>query len=209
MAVETIEMTRRVPPKEKMSFEEFLDWCDEDTWAEWIDGEIIMTSPAPVDHQEIGSFIEKILGIFVEAHELGKVLRAPFVMRLAGRPSGREPDLIFIGRERLHLLEQTYLNGPADVVIEIVSPESVGRDRGDKFVEYESAGIKEYWLIDPVRQSAEFYELADDGRYHITPIGEEGVYQSKIIAGFWLRVEGLWQRPLPQILSVLRELRVI
>ncbi|HXG66869.1 MAG TPA: Uma2 family endonuclease [Blastocatellia bacterium] len=212
MAVETpdaTETTRRIPPEGKITFEEFLDWCDEDTWAEWVDGEVIMVSPASIGHQDIGSLLDKVLGIYVEVRNLGKVVRAPFVMRLPSRPSGREPDLIFIARERLHLLTNTYLDGPADLAVEIVSPESIGRDRGEKFVEYEGAGIREYWLIDPDRRSVEFYELGADGRYHTAQIGADGIYRSRVVEGFWLRVDWLWQTPLPPALDVLRELRIV
>ena len=209
MAVETIDAARRVPPKEKMSFEEFLDWCDEDTWAEWVDGEVIMASPASMKHQDIGSLLESVLRIYVESHDLGKVVRAPFVMRMENLARGREPDLLFIQKERLHLIEDTYLNGAADMVVEIVSPESIGRDRGDKFVEYESAGVREYWLIDPDRRTAEFYELADDMRYRVAFVGDDGFYHSKAIEGFRLKAEWLWQEPLPAALEVLRELKIL
>jgi Uma2 family endonuclease len=94
------------------------------------------------------------------------------------------------------------------VVIEIVSPESIGRDRGDKLVEYERAGVKEYWLLDPDRQSAEFYELGADGLYHMARI-DDGVYRSRVISGFWLRVDWLWMTPLPPTLDLLRELGVV
>ena len=56
--------------------------------------------------------------------------------------------------EHLDRLTDSHLSGPADLVVEIVSPDSLGRDRGDKFAEYEAASIPEYWLIDPVRQQA-------------------------------------------------------
>ena len=208
MAVEVVERPQRVPPEGKITFEQFLNWCDENTWAEWVDGEVIMVSPASADHQDLGSLLEVVLRIFVEAGDLGKVMRAPFVMRLPAKPSGREPDLIFIDRQRLDLLKHSFLDGPGDVVVEIVSPESIGRDRGDKFAEYESAGVKEYWLLDPDRRSAEFYELGASGLYHLTPI-IDGVYRSQVISGFWLRVEWLWARPLPATLDLLRELRII
>jgi Uma2 family endonuclease len=208
MAVEVIERPQRVPPEGKITFQEFLDWCDEDTWAEWVDGEVIMVSPASFEHQDLGSLLETVLRIFVESRDLGKLLRAPFVMRLPIRPSGREPDLLFVSRERRDLIKHSFLDGPADVAVEIVSPESVGRDRGDKFVEYERAGVKEYWLLDPDRQSAEFYKLGDDGFYHIAKI-VDGVYRSEVISGFWLRVGWLLKRPLPPALDLLRELGAV
>lgn len=208
MAVEVLERPQRVPPEGKITFEEFLDWCDEDTWAEWVDGEVIVVSPASIEHQDLGSLLETVSRIYIEDHDLGRVIRAPFVMRMSAIDSAREPDLIFIHRERLHLLKHTFLDGPGDVVIEIVSPESIGRDRGDKFVEYERAGVKEYWLLDPDRQSAEFYELRTDGLYHMAKI-VEGVYQSKVIPGFWVRVDWLWETPLPPALDLLRELGIV
>jgi len=207
VAIEPLELTERKPPTRKLTFEEFMEWHD-GTWAEWVDGEVIMASPASMQHQLIGSLIEKILSIYVETHDLGLVFRAPFSMRLREVARLREPDLIFVRKDRAHLLTKTYLDGPANLAVEIISPESIGRDRGEKFVEYERVGIKEYWLIDPERQTAEFYELGSDGRYHPASL-ESGIYHSQVVPGFWLRVEWLWQSPQPPTLELLRELKVL
>ena len=86
--------TRRDPPHEKMTYDEFLDWADEDTYAEWVDGDIIMMGPASKRHQQIADFLTKILGIYVEQCDLGTVLSAPFQMKLE---NGREPDVLFVG----------------------------------------------------------------------------------------------------------------
>ncbi len=59
----------RVPqPPSKMTYEEFLEWCDEDTLAEWVDGEVVMTSPASNKHQDIADFLVSVLRPFVEMH---------------------------------------------------------------------------------------------------------------------------------------------
>ena len=197
------------PKKEKLSFEAFLAWLDEDVRAEWVRGEVMMMSPASMRHQEISMFLIKVMGIFVEHHQLGRVLGAPFVVRLPPGETAREPDILFVGKEREKLLRSTYLDGPADLIVEIISPESIGRDRGEKFVEYEQAGVSEFWLIDPLREQAEFYRLGDDNRYHPTPLDEHGVYHSKVLPGFWLRVAWLWQSPPPNTLDVLRDLGVL
>ena len=55
-----------------MSYEEFLDWCDEDTLAEWVDGEVIMASPASAVHQTLVGFLLYFLGTYAEQRELGK-----------------------------------------------------------------------------------------------------------------------------------------
>lgn len=192
------------PPR--MSYEEFLQWAGEDVLAEWVDGEVIMMSPASNQHQDLVRFLTAVLSIYVETQGLGVIRPAPFQMKL--ERSGREPDLLFVANEHLNRLKETYLDGPADLAVEIVSPESAGRDRGDKFYEYAQGGVPEYWLIDPQTEWAEFYQL-DGDRYRLVFSAEEGTYRSQVLPGFWLRVEWLWQDPLPRVLDTLRELGVI
>lgn len=190
-------------PLREMSYAEFLDWADEDTLAEWVNGKVIMTSPASRPHQKLVSFLDRLVGYYVELHQLGEFLIAPFQMRIAR--SGREPDCLFVRTEHLDRLQHTFMDGPVDLAIEVISPESVGRDRGDKFFEYEQAGIPEFWLLDPLTQRAEFYQLNAAGRYQpIQPT--DGVYRSAVIAGFWLREEWLWQEPLPLPLKLLAQI---
>lgn len=184
----------------KMTYEEFLAWADEDTLAEWVDGEVIMTSPASRRHQEIALFLGQVIGLYVEQLGSGRVLVSPFQMKL--ERSGREPDLLFVANEHLERLKETYLDGPADLVVEIVSKESAGRDRGEKFYEYEQAGVPEYWLIDPGMKRVEFYQLSSEGQYHLVSPDPAGVYRSPILPAFWLRVAWLWQEPLPSPVRV-------
>ncbi|MFH1633152.1 MAG: Uma2 family endonuclease [Chloroflexota bacterium] len=195
--------TEEKPPR--VSYEEFLAQIDEDTLTEWVDGEVIMTSPASMRHQDIVCFLIAVLSTFVEEHTLGIVLPAPFQMKLID--SGREPDLLFLSQSHRERLEETYLDGPADLVVEIISPESIGRDRGDKFYEYEQAGIPEYWLIDPLRTRAEFYQLDKQGVYQLASPDAEGVYHSAQLPGFTLPVDWLWSPP--RVLDALRYLNLI
>ena len=207
MAVKFADAPPRIAPQTKMTFEEFLDWCDEDTWAEWVDGEVQPLPPVTSNHQEIGLFLMVLLHSYTRVKNLGKVLSAPFYMRLAVIPSAREPDILFVRQEHSNRFTEYYLDGPADLVIEIAVPESIARDRGDKFVEYEQAGVIEYWLIDPLRHRAEFYTLDSTGAYQNINPDPSGVYRSQVVAGFWLRVDWLWQDPLPLGEDVLHEIR--
>lgn len=199
------EMLQPSVQRPKISYEEFLEWADEDTLAEWVDGAIVMTSPASFENQELVNFLVSTMRTFVESRQLGIVLSAPFQMKL--QRSGREPDVLFLRNEHRDRLKPTYLDGPADLVIEVVSPESVSRDRGEKFVEYEQASIPEYWLIDPLRRVAECYRLDDNGRYQTLLSGESGVFHSTVVPGFWVRLEWFWQPPL--VLDALRDLGLV
>ncbi len=203
------EMTTRHTTPAKMTYEEFLAQADEDTPAEWVDGEVILMSPASKRHQVLADFLTALLRHFVEAHQLGLVLSAPFQMKLAARPSGREPDVLFVSSDRLDRLKEMYLDGPADLAVEVVSADSRARDRVDKFYEYEQGGVREYWLIDPLSKQAEFYLLGDDGRYHPAAVGPEGEFHSVVLGGLRLTVDWLWQEPLPPLLTVLKEWGIV
>ncbi len=195
------------PPKTKLSYEEFLQRYDEDTPAEWVDGEVILLSPASSRHQDLSDFLTAILRAYVEAKQLGVVRSAPFQMKLG--LSGREPDLLFIAQENIERLKENYLDGPADLVIEIISPESRLRDRGEKLAEYELAGVREYWLLDPEEKRADFYMLSPDGRYDRRRPQPDGRYRSEVLAGFELDTNWLWQSPLPPVLETLKTLKLL
>lgn len=79
----------------------------------------------------------------------------------------------------------------------------------EKYKEYEASGVSEYWLIDPDNQQAEFFRLEKNGRYQLFPLDEEGIYRSTTLPGFWLKAEWLWQEPLPSVINLFREMKVI
>ncbi|GAB4201698.1 MAG: hypothetical protein OHK0022_24020 [Roseiflexaceae bacterium] len=202
-ATQVVTDDRKPLPLGRIGFDAFLAWADEDTHAEWVDGEVIMASPASAEHQQIALFLVRVLAEYLDERPLGQVFVAPFTMRLGTRPSAREPDLLVLLNEHNDRLKATYLDGPADIVIEIISPESDSRDRGEKFVEYEAGAVREYWLIDPVRRAATFYQLDAEQRYQAIPL-QDGVYRSAALTGFWFRVDWLWDRP--RVRAVIKEL---
>jgi Uma2 family endonuclease len=201
--------TDRKAPVEQMTYEEFLAWCDEDTWAEWVYGKVEIMTPAAERHQDLMRFLLGILDLFIQSLGLGRVLCAPFQMKTGPDLPGREPDLLYVARERMSQLRSTYLEGPADLVIEITSPESRLRDRGEKFAEYEAGGVREYWIIDPDARRVDFFRLDPEGRYQRFGPDPDGIYRAAAVPGFWIRPDWLWQDPLPASLGVLRELGVI
>ena len=148
-------------------------------------------------HQLIELFLLRVLSSFVELHNLGEVFTPPFQMKL--ERTGREPDVLYVASAHMDRVKATYLDGPADLTVEVLSPESIGRDRGEKFFEYQKAGIPEYWLIDPATERAEFYQLNAKGAYQFIEPDTEGIYHSRIVPGFWLRIVWLWEDRLPSV----------
>jgi Uma2 family endonuclease len=211
MAAMLEEMTEFKPlPKStpaNVTFEEYLAWDSESGYVEWVDGEIVIMPNPSLKHQEIISFLTCLLNIYNAKHDLGKIVPAPFAMKLEALNRGREPDILFVAKARENLFEKNYLDGAADVAVEVVSPGTGSTDRGDKYFEYEVSGVKEYWLIDPERLHAEFYQLGDDKLYHTMSLSEGNIFRSAIITGFWFRIDWLWNKP--NELEALRELGVI
>lgn len=192
----------------KMTYDEYLAWAGEENFlAEWVAGEVIVHMPATQLHQSVSAFLYTLLKLFVEMFRLGRVFYAPFEMKLSPSGPAREPDVLFVSTANLSQLTERRLNGPADLVIEIVSDDSVTRDREDKFFEYEAAGLPEYWIIDPrpQRRRAYFYQLDDRGRYQPVTLDANDAYHSRLLPGFWLKPDWLWQDPLPDPLTALTQ----
>jgi Uma2 family endonuclease len=121
--------------------------------------------------------------------------------------SRRVPDLFVLKEENRSRLTPSALNGPADLAIEIISKDSGARDWRDKYLEYEAAGVAEYWVIDPVLQVFECYTLGSDRRFGRIEIKADTM-SSVVLPGLFIRPSWLWQKPLPPVTPLLREMGV-
>lgn len=169
---------------------------------EWVGGYVIAMSPESFTHANIVKYLENFLDIFVGLKSLGQVVDAPFVMRLDAVNAIREPDVQVILNDNPGTLTETAMIGPADICIEVVSPESVARDYGQKFEEYEKAGVREYWIIDPIRKDARFYRLQDTGLYAPAALDEDGHFTTSLLPGLRLHVPTLWREELPSTVEI-------
>ncbi len=82
--------------------------------------------------------------------------------------------------------------GVSDLVIEIISPSSIYKDRVLKNNDYESAGVKEYWLVDPKNQAIEVYENVENAFRLFSFAAEEGSVKSKLLEGFEIEIANLF-----------------
>lgn len=187
------ELSRR-----RATYEEYQALSQSSRLVEWVEGEIIEHMPPTITHQDLASYLTTLLRLFVDFLGLGKVMAAPTEMRCRPEGNAREPDVVFVAREHLtRVANDRRIEGPADVVIEIVSADSVARDLDEKFVEYQECGVPEYWVIDPRpdRRRAFFYQRDAQGRFELIKPEAGGIYRSRLIPGFWLKVEWLWEKP--------------
>jgi Uma2 family endonuclease len=194
--------------RQPLSYEAYLALPDESRIIEWVNGEVIFHVPPTPIHQSIVFYLSRLMGGFIEFNSLGQVLAAPVEVKLWGGGPSREPDLLFIANDRLDIIGEKRIEGPPDLIVEIVSPASLTLDRVTKFREYEQAGVGEYWIIDPrpYQQQADFYVRGADGLFAPAPVDSDGVYASVVVPSFRLRVAWLWQSPLPNPQRALAEM---
>jgi Uma2 family endonuclease len=201
-----LEATRETPAR-PMTEEEFVAWCDEDTRAEFVDGRVVVMSPEARIHVRITQLLVQLLGLYLEVRPGGELLGPNFQIRLR-TGLRRVPDLLFVASDHADRVQETFVDGAPDAAWEIISPDSVDRDWREKFYEYETAGIHEYWIIDPYTRTVHLYQLGSDGKYQRTA-EQEGRLTSAAIPGFWLKPEWFWQDPLPKVMDCLREMEVL
>lgn len=198
MVTKTIEQ-KTLLEREEMNYEEYLNSASESRIMEWVQGEVITYMPPTYEHQNIVSFLSQLLGSFIEFFNLGKMILAPFEVKLWPDGPSREPDILFARKGNLSQLTTKRFVGGPDLVVEVVSPGSITEDRVHKFTEYEQAGVREYWLIDPRprQQQVDVYVLDDNGRFQPAPIDEDGRFHSIVLPHFWLDLAWFTQDELP------------
>jgi Uma2 family endonuclease len=180
---------------ENVAYEDYLSG-EYGIHAEWINGVVIGMSPIEEAHDALSRFGSALFDTYLELTTGGRVLQDPMVMKLSPSSPGRQPDLQVLLPDRMHLLKSTEVAGAANLVVEIVSQESVKRDRGDKFEEYEQGGVDEYWIVDRIHKEALFYVRGEDGLFQSRqPI--DGIYTSYVLPQLRIPVNIFWQEKIP------------
>jgi Uma2 family endonuclease len=127
---------------------------------EVIDGELVVTPAPTTRHQRIVAKLLSRLFAFAEAHDLGQAFPAPLDVLFA-EGDYLEPDVVFVRRDRLDVLSDRGVEGPPDLVVEVVSPSTAERDRGVKLARYRLYGVPEYWVVDPEAHTIDVWRLAE------------------------------------------------
>ncbi|KAB2866623.1 MAG: Uma2 family endonuclease [Anaerolineae bacterium] len=191
------DLTRSSILAENIDFETYLrDYAH--LYAEWVDGRVFQMSTNSL-HNLLVRFLIAFFDRYLEMTGEGELRHETFVMRVTPTSNGRLPDLLVVRTEHLDRLHDTLVDGPADLVIEVVSPESTQRDRGEKFTEYEAGGVQEYWILDPERQETLFYVLGEDGHYHARRLEPDGTYHSVVLPQLTIQAEILLTEPIPSV----------
>lgn len=134
----------------------------EDKRYEILDGELYVVAAPNIKHQRVSKKLEIALIRQVEEMGLGEILHAPCDVILS-EENVVQPDILFIRKERLGIIGETNLAGAPDLVIEIVSAGTRGKDLEIKRKIYASFGVLEYWVVDPETATVEVLVWSEAG----------------------------------------------
>ncbi len=176
--------------RRKFTYEDYRNTPD-DVRYELLDGELVM-SPSPKEiHQRIDKDIGTPLDIFVKAGRLGRTYSAPFDV-IFSDTEVVQPDIIFVSNERLHIITEDNIRGAPDLIIEILSPSTAGRDRTFKRTLYERHGVNEYWMVDTDARNITVLILGENGYELVAIYGEGQTLTSPTLPGFSLNLDDIF-----------------
>jgi Uma2 family endonuclease len=162
------------------------------------DGNIEVLPMPTVMHQLMVLYLYKLLDSFVESKQLGRVLAAPLKVHLR-KDKFREPDVLFLKRGKIARMGNQFWD-TADLVMEVVSDDNRQHDLKKKRRDYATAGIPEYWIVDPQESTITVLTLGPSKKrksYAVHGVFASGSrVRSKLLAGFEVDVEAVFsQKP--------------
>ncbi|MBC8043817.1 MAG: Uma2 family endonuclease [Rhizobacter sp.] len=157
--------------------------ADDNFLYELLGGELVRKSAPTLEHQFISRNLFRKMDAFAAAGKLGEVLYAP-VDVFIDEHNTPQPEILFVAAKNLAFITPDGVFGPPDLVVEIISPGSIVRDRVDKMRRYQKFGIAEYWMIDPQNKSVEVYQNTAEGYNIFSFAAESGKVNSRVLETF-------------------------
>lgn len=178
--------------EEQARRKQFYETVREDQKAEFINGELVVHSPAQFHHTRTVTHLIRLLSAFVEARGIG--IAGTEKMMISLSRNDYEPDICYFteAKARLFTGDQTRFPAP-DLIVEVLSPSTEQIDRTIKFEDYAAHGVSEYWLVEPETETVEQYVLSQ-GRYELAMKSRTGMLASVAIPGFEIPVRAIFDK---------------
>jgi len=175
----------------KVTFEEFRQFPVDGKRYELVRGEVHVTPAPATRHQFTVQNLAVSLGSHVIKNNLGEVLTAPLDVRL-GKDTALQPDLIFVCNARAGIIQENWIEGAPDFVVEVLSPSTAGYDRATKLLIYAEAGVPNVWFLDPQIKTAEVLKLQGKKYFVDAILAGDQVLTSDLFPGWQLPLRDLF-----------------
>jgi len=175
------------------TYDDYLALPNDGKRYEIIEGELYMTPTPQTDHQFILGNLYRILDAYIRKNKLGLVLLAPTDVVLS-MTDIVQPDIVYVSKEREHIITKKNIIAAPDLVIEILSEATEKTDRTTKKELYERFGVKEYWIVETERKVIEVYQRKEN--LYASPVvyGTNDTLHSSLLAGFSILVSSAFEK---------------
>lgn len=174
-----------------LTYADYAALPDDGRRYEIYEGEIEMTPAPSTRHQLVLLNLTHLLHSFLTTHRMGVLFFAPTDLILSDL-TVIQPDLLVVLNDRRHLITERGIEGPPNLVVEVLSPATASRDRGIKMQLYARYGVPHCWLADPDSQTLEAYQLEESGYRLVGTLRGSGTFTSPLFPGFSLSGSALW-----------------
>jgi len=186
-----------------LTFEEFVRLFGEDDDIELVDGMVVQRVAARDIHEDLQGWLSFVLRGYAEAKGLGIVRGSRTAVKITEH-RGRLPDIVFVRKENAQIVQEDGIFGTPDLVVEIWSPGDRLSDMLAKEADYKSIGVLEIWFVDQQRRQVRVLRKGKEG--YEEKVMKRGVLRSEVVEGFWVKVEWLFKRPLPNVIDALQKI---
>jgi Uma2 family endonuclease len=186
-----------------VSEEVFWEYVNEDSNCELINGVLVIHSPASEEHEDIFSYLNALFRLYLEKNNAGKIYGSRFVMKLSKKWNS-EPDLFIVLPNNYFNIKYNYYEGPADLVIEILSKSTRELDLEKKLPEFLRVGVKEVWIIDSQNKELSIFHKNDNQVYKNYKSDE--IVKSQVLPKFKFKIKWLWFRKEFPVIQVFQDL---
>lgn len=181
-----------LPQAERITYAEYKQLPEDGKRYEVIDGELHVTPSPSWVHQRISYWITRLVGSWIDDRGLGVLQAAPLDVIMASELIV-QPDHIFIRKARIRQLVDRSVHGAPDLVVEILSPSTAGRDQIIKRAVYAREGIQEYWIVDPEARAVKVLTLEEGHYFEAGSVTGDRALPSRVLEGLPVHACDLFQ----------------
>jgi Uma2 family endonuclease len=174
------------------TYDDLLAMPEDGNRYELIFGEIVMTASPKSKHQYALFQLGKLIDAFARDNRLGVVYVAPYDVKLSAH-NVVQPDILFVLWSRRTILTENYVDGPPDLIVEVLSPTNRANDLIRKATLYADFGVPEYWIADPETDDITVHVL-ESGHYRPRP-NRSGIVDSVVLPGLAVRIQDVFALP--------------
>lgn len=183
-----------LPRSVRFNYDDFLLFPADGKRHEIIDGDHFMTPSPNTKHQRISFKLSAAFADFLATHRLGEVFAAPYDVVLSDEDIV-EPDLLFISAARAAIITEKNIQGPPDLVVEILSAGTRKIDEVVKRKLYERYGVRGYWIVDPELDTVKIHRLTDQGYVRAAELAREAndTLSTPLLPGFQMPLAEIFE----------------